>query len=330
VRDELHDTWLPYLQDAAAAYLGQVGDIEFVIDNEPSTTAHAAAQPVSHVPILHEHDEAHSTPTGEHVHAASLCESNAGQDAHHRERDALSAEECERVWRSIPWRLPIAATERAMWFPHTRFHQYANGHATVTAPTARQVDQLTRYQNMIAHELGLLLGKPITVAIVAACAATASTPQEHDHHEGGTHGAADSVGDQGELDTLGDVDHECLSAHECNVPESEALLQEVFVTPPPQKVAKAAHDPARGYAPIWEQVIAHLHLDIEERRTWLDPTLLLELDSERAVVAVPSIFIRRAIEHRYRTDLEGALGTLLNQSVRIEVVIAKQGVRNGL
>lgn len=328
VRDELHDTWLPSLQDAAAAVLGQVGNIEFMIDSKPSTISRAAAQPVCSVPTLGEHDEAWNTPAGEHVPAASGCESNAGQDARHREPDALSAEECERVWRSIPWRLPIAATERAMWFPHTRLHQCVNGHATVTAPTGGQVDQLTRCQDMIKDELALLLGRPITVAIVAAHAATARTQQEHAHNHEGTSGAADSVSAQGELDTSGGLDDACVSACERTAPVFEEMLQKVSVPSPPQEVAQATHDPPKGYAAVWEQVIAHLRLDGEERRTWLDPALLIELNNGRAVVAVPSIFIRRAIEHRYRTELEVALGTLLNRSVRIDVLVTKQGVPN--
>jgi hypothetical protein len=38
---------------------------------------------------------------------------------------------------------------------------------------------------------------------------------------------------------------------------------------------------------MWEQSIAHLNLHKEERRVWLDPTMLIALDDQCAVVTVP-------------------------------------------
>jgi hypothetical protein len=163
---------------------------------------------------------------------------------------------------------------------------------------------------MIAHELGLLLGRPITVTIVVAHAATAQEQQEHDHNERVSSGAMNVVRNRGELD---DLEHECSSTCERSAPTSE-------------EAANAPHDSEAEYAATWEHVIAHLHLDGKERRTWLDPTTLVELDDQHAVVAVPNVFIERAIEHRYRTNLEVALGALLHRPMCLQVIITEHGV----
>jgi chromosomal replication initiation ATPase DnaA len=313
VRDELRDTWLAPLHAAAGTVLGHAVDIELIIDGPPPILPAATDRRSCHVPAQGVYTEAHNASTTEQMCAtACVAVSNAGKDAPNQEQHELGTEERERIWRAIPWRLQIRETERTMWFPHTCLHQCANGHATVTAPTVWHVEQLKRYQDLIEDELGVLLGQPITAAIVVADVATMPMQQEHDRNERVGSDAVNVVRSWGELDA---VDHECPSAGAWSAPASEAVA--------------APHNAEAEYAATWEQVIAHLHLNDEERRTWLDPTMLVRLDDQRAVVAVPSVFIRRAIEHRYRTDLEEALSALLHRSVRVEVLV-KHDLPNGV
>jgi hypothetical protein len=167
VRDELRDTWLAALHAAAGAVLGHTVDIELIIDGPPPTLQDFADQRPFYVPARVAHNEAHNSFTSEHVDATALVAgNNAGKNAPDQEQHTLSTEERERFWRAIPWRLPIRSTERAMWFPQTHLHQCVYGRAIVTAPTAWQVEQLKRYQNLIEDELGMLVGQPITIAIV--------------------------------------------------------------------------------------------------------------------------------------------------------------------
>ncbi|MDP9314307.1 MAG: hypothetical protein M3R24_26075 [Chloroflexota bacterium] len=60
-----------------------------------------------------------------------------------------------------------------------------------------------------------------------------------------------------------------------------------------------------------------------EFATWLEPTVLLEVDAERqtVVVGTPNVFARDAVQQRYQALLTATLAVQLQQAYTLEVVI---------
>ena len=74
---------------------------------------------------------------------------------------------------------------------------------------------------------------------------------------------------------------------------------------------------------LWQAVLDQLAptLPPNEFATWLEPTRLLEIDGQDAVVETPNIFVRQEIEGRYLAAMTAELHRLLNSPVRLHLVI---------
>lgn len=73
---------------------------------------------------------------------------------------------------------------------------------------------------------------------------------------------------------------------------------------------------------VWQMVITDLQhkLPRDEWETWIAPTLLLDVENERAVMGAPNIFIRQEIEGRYLGTLAAGLGAVLGKVVEMQAV----------
>ncbi len=76
---------------------------------------------------------------------------------------------------------------------------------------------------------------------------------------------------------------------------------------------------------LWQAVLTTAQCDVTpmEFATWLEPTVLLEVDEARqtVVVGTPNVFARDAVQHRYLALLTTTLSAQLQQAYTIELVI---------
>jgi len=74
---------------------------------------------------------------------------------------------------------------------------------------------------------------------------------------------------------------------------------------------------------LWQAVLDQFAaiLPHTEFATWVEPTRLLEIDGQDAVVETPNIFVRQEIEGRYLAAMTAELHRLLNSPVRLHLVI---------
>ncbi len=80
-----------------------------------------------------------------------------------------------------------------------------------------------------------------------------------------------------------------------------------------------------GHQALWQVVLTTVQCDVTpvEFATWLEPTVLLDVDEERqtVVVGTPNVFARDAVQQRYQALLTATLAVQLQQAYTIEVVI---------
>ena len=81
--------------------------------------------------------------------------------------------------------------------------------------------------------------------------------------------------------------------------------------------------------PVWQQALALLQAQLaaESFTTWIQPSRLLLLDGEIAVLGTPNVFVRDEIAAHYRRLVEAAVGQVLGRPITVEVVI---GIALGL
>lgn len=84
-------------------------------------------------------------------------------------------------------------------------------------------------------------------------------------------------------------------------------------------VAAAKHAPSQLWAAVQERL--RPALDPGEYATWLEPTRLLEIDGDIAVVATPNIFVRDEIERRYKAECVAQLAAVTGRPCSLELVI---------
>ncbi len=80
-----------------------------------------------------------------------------------------------------------------------------------------------------------------------------------------------------------------------------------------------------GHQALWQVVLTTVQCDVTpvEFATWLEPTVLLDVDEERqtVVVGTPNVFARDAVQQRYQALLTATLAVQLQQAYTLEVVI---------
>jgi hypothetical protein len=88
--------------------------------------------------------------------------------------------------------------------------------------------------------------------------------------------------------------------------------------------------PTAGGAPprtelvdLWQGVLGQLsrELPADDFAIWVEPTTLLELDADTAVVGTPNVFVRQAIEARLLEKVAGALRGVLGHAVTVRLAI---------
>jgi hypothetical protein len=74
---------------------------------------------------------------------------------------------------------------------------------------------------------------------------------------------------------------------------------------------------------VWQGILAQLSRELpgDDVATWLEPTTLLELDAETAVIGTPNVFVREAIEARFLEQVTGALSGVLGHAVTVCLAI---------
>jgi len=74
---------------------------------------------------------------------------------------------------------------------------------------------------------------------------------------------------------------------------------------------------------LWQHILEQLRGEMppNEFATWLQPTQLLELEANDAVVATPNIFVRQHIEACFQDRLSEALRVAVDRPVQLHVVI---------
>ncbi len=74
---------------------------------------------------------------------------------------------------------------------------------------------------------------------------------------------------------------------------------------------------------LWQGVLSQLSRELPEDdfATWVEPTTLLELDADTAVVGTPNVFVRQAIEARWLEQVAGALSGVLGHAVTVCLAI---------
>ncbi len=76
---------------------------------------------------------------------------------------------------------------------------------------------------------------------------------------------------------------------------------------------------------LWHAVLTTVQRDVApvEFATWLEPTVLLEVDAEQqtVVIGTPNVFARDAVQQRYQALLTETLSAQVQQAYTIEVVI---------
>ena len=86
-----------------------------------------------------------------------------------------------------------------------------------------------------------------------------------------------------------------------------------------------AHTEPSGTAEahVWQQIHDHLRqaLPASEFMTWFDQAVLLDLDSQRAVIGTPNTFVREYVEAHYQDCLVAAFQARYGPGVRVQVVI---------
>lgn len=100
----------------------------------------------------------------------------------------------------------------------------------------------------------------------------------------------------------------------------------------PAQTAATALGPPQGADPptqagrsdgLWARVLDQLRPQVPpgEFTTWLEPTALLDLDEQRAVIAVGHVFAHDTLQRQYAAVLSTALQAIVGQPVAIEIVI---------
>ncbi len=76
---------------------------------------------------------------------------------------------------------------------------------------------------------------------------------------------------------------------------------------------------------LWHAVLTTVQRDVApvEFATWLEPTVLLDIDhqQQRVVVGTLNVFARDAVQQRYQAVLSAALAAHLPRAYTIDVVI---------
>jgi chromosomal replication initiator protein len=77
------------------------------------------------------------------------------------------------------------------------------------------------------------------------------------------------------------------------------------------------------YEQVWQAVLADLEKQVTRANfeTWFRPTLLIELDDERATIAAPSTFGAQQLRTKFDRQIADTLTTLINRQVEIEYVV---------
>ena len=82
-------------------------------------------------------------------------------------------------------------------------------------------------------------------------------------------------------------------------------------------------DAGTEFAKIWKAALACIAREIPpaDFRTWLEPTALIHLEDDMAVIATPNVFVREEVETHYRARLLDIVRNLVGRPVAMEVVI---------
>lgn len=93
---------------------------------------------------------------------------------------------------------------------------------------------------------------------------------------------------------------------------------------PIASITSSSAAPMQPHATTWAIVLERLSAQIAPREyaTWLQETILLELDATSAFVGAGNVFARERIESAYLDLIQQTLSAVLGRSVRVQVVIA--------
>ncbi len=89
--------------------------------------------------------------------------------------------------------------------------------------------------------------------------------------------------------------------------------------PASEAVAPEQHARSQLWAAVQERL--RTTVDPGEYATWLEPTRLLEIDGDIAVVGAPNIFVRDEIERRYKAECVAHLAAVIGRPYSLELVI---------
>ena len=78
-----------------------------------------------------------------------------------------------------------------------------------------------------------------------------------------------------------------------------------------------------GLDPVWQQALTVLQAQLaaDSFTTWIQPSRLLLLEGETAVLGTPNVFVRDELAAHYRTLVEATVGQVLGRPITLELVI---------
>jgi hypothetical protein len=249
------------------------------------------------------------------------------------------------LWQAILARLNVAQADRDVWLRPTMLAHYDE--LLVVACPHKQVRAMIQmcYLDHIRATAMELLGRPVQVETTVLYMPDVTTQQRAAWLCAAEQDPCDITWPTNEPPTpIGDVVLDHAQERVVTAPSPAATCEEPFTLPvqllvKQEAAPKPVHvqlqvemlpetcvsPPIPSLREVWLQVYNDVAISLSERRVWLEPTYLLRIDEDRAVVSAPNIFVRNRLATHYHDQLAATLSTVVGRPLRLEIVTESSG-----